>query len=324
MNLQTFTRVVSLAPFFCCMVATGGQHSVVLQQDGTMWTFGSGERGELGHGRYESSNSPQQVPGDFCGEGELIEMVAAGGAHSACITSAGVLWTWGSGVAGQLGVRCEWGKRMDRCTPHHVTMPASVGTELENQVLSISCGGFHSLILKRNGSLWGCGRNTDFAIEPRSMTGHPQHLDYVFTPLALGANFADTKFASVYATFSASSAVDVQGRVWHWGNGLMAGAGGPNEGGILIRKLTKRIGRCHELQHEHALAICMASVQRLSMRDDEQLCRMRDVFDKENVLRHLVFPMCNQWPRGSAGLRLRGMPGLLRLLGGFLVRHAFT
>jgi len=28
---QTFERVDSLAPFFCCMVATGDQHSVVLQ-----------------------------------------------------------------------------------------------------------------------------------------------------------------------------------------------------------------------------------------------------------------------------------------------------
>ena len=321
-TLQTFTHVVSLAPFVCCMVATGQQHSVVLQGDGTMWTFGLGERGQLGHGRYESSNSPLQVPGDFCNEGEMIEMVAAGGAHSACITNAGDLWTWGSGAFGQLGVRREFGLQMNRNSPHHVTMPASDGTELENQVLSISCGDFHSLILKRNGSLWGCGRNANFAIAPRSMTGHPQHLDYVFTPLALGADFADTKFASVNATFNASSAVDEQGRVWRWGSGLMGGAGDPNELDILIRTLPQRIGRCHELRHEHALAFLMACVQRLSVRDDAQPSRVRELVDNEQVLRHILFPMCNRWPRGPAGLRLRSMPGLLRLLGGFLVRHA--
>jgi len=323
-NAQTFQRVDSLAPFVCCMVATGERHSVVLERDGTIWTFGSGDRGQLGHGRYETRNFPQQVPRNFCNVGEIVEMIAAGGAHSAAITNAGVLWTWGSGVYGELGVEREWGLRMDKCTPHRVTMPASVGTHLENQVMSISCGIFHSLILKRNGSLWGCGQNVNFEIEPRSMTGHQQHLDYVFTPLALGAHFANTKFASVYATLNSSSAVDVQGRVWQWGNGMMAGAGGPDLGGYMIRKLAKRIGVCQELQEDRALAFCMAAVQRLSVGDDGQPCDMRNFLDNEHMFRHLVHPMCNQWPHGAVGLRLLRMPGLLRLMGGFLVRHAIT
>jgi len=322
-SMAAFKRLEPLTPFVCTMVATGDFHSIVLQDDGTMWTFGAGLRGQLGHGRYQSRNTPQRVAGDFCDEGETVEMITAGGAHSAAITTAGSLWTWGSGVCGELGVERVWGLRMDKCNPHHVTMPHSVGTDLSNQVLSISCGPFHSLILKRNGSLWGCGQNTNFEIEPRSMTGHRQELDYVFTPLALGANFATTKFASVYATFHASSAVDDQGRVWHWGDGILSGVDFPGVGGIIIRRLGKRIGRCHDLPEEHALALCMQGVERLSLRDDTPARHMRDCIDNGCVLRHIVLPMCKKWPEGEAGRRLRGMPGLLRLLGGLLVRHGF-
>jgi len=44
-------------------LAGGGGHSVAIQTDGTVWTWGDNDRGQLGHGDTEHLSSPKKVDG---------------------------------------------------------------------------------------------------------------------------------------------------------------------------------------------------------------------------------------------------------------------
>ena len=44
-------------------VAVGADHSLALKYDGTVWTWGSNEAGELGDGSNTDRNTPVQVSG---------------------------------------------------------------------------------------------------------------------------------------------------------------------------------------------------------------------------------------------------------------------
>ena len=86
------------------MVACGEEHTVVATEGGGVYTFGSGEEGQLGHGDYENQLAPRRVPAAGF-NGERVVMVAAGDRHTVALSEAGHVFTWGYGGAGQLGHR---------------------------------------------------------------------------------------------------------------------------------------------------------------------------------------------------------------------------
>ncbi|XP_066492188.1 RCC1 domain-containing protein 1 isoform X3 [Tiliqua scincoides] len=81
-------------------LALGHEHAVLLDAWGALFTWGSSRHGQLGHGDLESLVEPQRVEALH---GLPMGEVAAGGWHSACISGAGDLYTWGWGKYGQLG-----------------------------------------------------------------------------------------------------------------------------------------------------------------------------------------------------------------------------
>jgi alpha-tubulin suppressor-like RCC1 family protein len=335
-DIDTFSSVTTLSnmgPGKCIMVAAGEKHSVVLHDSGMVLTFGQGQMGALGLLNYSDALLPRRVVA-LCDAEQHVEMVAAGGAHTAVVTSAGVLWTWGSGVFGQLGVPRVFDTDtstdtttvtpMNKCVPQRVRMPQCPGTALTNRVMSVSCGAFHTLILKQNGSLWGCGQNTNDELSPLdSITGHPPPQDYVFTPRLIDPTHDGRKFASIFATFRGSSAVDEFGELLQWGSGMTGGGPDvhPCEGLVRLGAFPKRIGRCHEPPHAMTEALCMGAMERLAIRDEPPHCAMRNGFDNPDAF-HAIMPLCISWPEGEAGDRLRSMPGLMRWIGAYLVRQS--
>ncbi|WMJ16495.1 hypothetical protein RA955_18125 [Geobacillus proteiniphilus] len=79
-------------------VATSGEHVLVLKKDGTVWSWGDNNAGELGDGTTVNRNSPVQVKG-------LTDVVAIAAApnYSMALKRDGTVWTWGSNQYGQLG-----------------------------------------------------------------------------------------------------------------------------------------------------------------------------------------------------------------------------
>ena len=176
-------------------ISAGYAHSVAVRNDGTVWTWGSNDSGELGDGTTTERDSPIQVPG-LGG----VRAVSAGNAHTLALKSDGTLWAWGNNASGQLGD----GTRTDRLNPVQVT-------GLSN-VVAISGGGSYSLALRSDGSVWAWGDNevgtlgdgtTDARLAPVRVAGIP-------AAASISAGRA------VYYGHGVAAASD--GTVWAWGD----------------------------------------------------------------------------------------------------------
>lgn len=79
----------------------GGRHSLVLTTDGTLYSFGFGQSGQLGHRSSKNMLRPKAVE-DF--KDKKIQLVAAGAHHSVVMTRSGDIYVCGNNKDGQLGL----------------------------------------------------------------------------------------------------------------------------------------------------------------------------------------------------------------------------
>jgi len=127
-------------------IAGAGLHSLALKNDGTVWVWGGNFRGLLGNGTstITNSNIPIKVSG-LTG----ITTIAAGFLHFLALKSDGTVWTWGDDFGGQLGN----GARTSTIS----NIPVQVLGLTD--IIAIAGGFWHSLALKKDGTVWAWGDN---------------------------------------------------------------------------------------------------------------------------------------------------------------------
>ena len=97
-------RIADLADIVA--IAAGGQHSLALRKDGTVFAWGSNWNGQLGNGKLGKGTAhaePHAVVGAD-GKGTLagVAAIAAGGLHSLAVMRDGRLFAWGYNGSGQI------------------------------------------------------------------------------------------------------------------------------------------------------------------------------------------------------------------------------
>lgn len=137
-------------------IAGGGFHSLALKRDGTVWAWGYGANGQLGNNSSANFPFPVQVVGAG-GSGVLtgVTAIAGGDLHSLALKADGTVWAWGSGVNGQLGNNSS----VNSSVPVQVKGAGGIG--VLTGVVAIAGGGFHSLALKSDGTVWAWGYDED-------------------------------------------------------------------------------------------------------------------------------------------------------------------
>ncbi|GFO65029.1 carboxypeptidase regulatory-like domain-containing protein [Geomonas paludis] len=124
------------------IAAGSSTHNVILKTDGTVWTWGTNEYGQLGNGTVEDNYLPIQVQG-LSG----VKAVQAGGWFSVALKNDGTVWTWGINGSGQLGS----GNTTNSTRP--VQVQGLTG------VTAIASGNSYTLARKSDGTAWGWGDN---------------------------------------------------------------------------------------------------------------------------------------------------------------------
>ena len=119
-------------------------HSLILKTDGTLWGCGNNEYGQLGLGDGTSRYTFTQVTTNT----DDIRSVYCGGLYTFMLENDGTLWGCGLNNSGQLGL----GDNTNRTTFTQIT------TNIDN-IKSIYCGYNNTFLLKKDGTLWGCGLN---------------------------------------------------------------------------------------------------------------------------------------------------------------------
>ena len=127
-------------------VSAGYSYTAAIKTDGTLWTWGRGNEGQLGDNTATTKSTPVTT---FAG-GTNWKEVSAGNYFCAAIKTDGTLWTWGQGTSGQLGTNTTTNKS----TP--VTTFAG-GTNWKQ----VSSGSEHCAAIKTDGTLWTWGLGTN-------------------------------------------------------------------------------------------------------------------------------------------------------------------
>lgn len=143
-TLTTQTRAVSVIGLYGMVaVAAAGNHTVALKNDGTVWTWGNNEFGQLGDGTTTSNNIARQVP-NLSG----VIAVEAGDDFTVALKNDGTMWAWGINSHGELG---------DGGIPRSTTTPGLMSGF--SSIIAMATGGHHTVALKSDGTVWTSGNN---------------------------------------------------------------------------------------------------------------------------------------------------------------------
>ena len=143
-NRNIFTQITTntdnIKSIYC-----GGAHTIILKNDDTLWGCGLNAYGQLGLKDTINRTTFTQITTNT----DDIKEIYCGYDHTLILKNNGTLWSCGWNERGQLGL----GDTTNRYTFTQIT------TNIANDVKSVYCGGYHTIILKNDGTLWGCGRN---------------------------------------------------------------------------------------------------------------------------------------------------------------------
>ena len=123
------------------LVSCGGSNnSSAIKTDGTLWTWGANNFGQLGIGNTTGYSSPKQV-----GAQTNWYQISSGRSYSLATKTDGTLWAWGNGALGQLGLN----------NVTNYSSPVQIGSL--TAWLKVSAGYFNSYAIKTDGTLWSWG-----------------------------------------------------------------------------------------------------------------------------------------------------------------------
>jgi alpha-tubulin suppressor-like RCC1 family protein len=176
-----------------CQITGGNAHTVAIDKNGQVWSWGLNGFGQLGDNSVTSRITPVSVLGatkTFC-------QILTGDFHTVAIDKNGRAWGWGLNSSGQLGNNSTLSRR----TP--VSVLGATKT-----FCKISDGLCHTVAIDKNGKVWAWGANSSGQLGDNTIT---QRL----TPVSvLGAT---KTFCQIAAGFGHTIAIDKNGQAWGWG-----------------------------------------------------------------------------------------------------------
>ena len=175
-------------------VAAGYLVTIAIKTDGTLWTWGRNNLGQLGTNNTTDRSTPVTT---FAG-GTNWKQVSGGRGTSVAIKTDGTLWTWGDNSYGKLGDNTA----TNRSTP--VTTFAG-GTNWKQ----VACGGYHTAAIKTDGTLWTWGRSFFGAIGDNTTTNRSTPV----TTFAGGTNWKQVAGGQFH-----TAAIKTDGTLWTWGS----------------------------------------------------------------------------------------------------------
>ena len=170
----------------------GYKFVAALKTDGTLWTWGKNDNGQLGVNNRTQYSSPVQVPGTTWSTMGCVAETMWG------IKTDGTLWSWGTNGNGRLAVNqpTSW----KRSSP--VQVPGTTWSIVDGGAAWSSAGA-----VKTDGTLWMWGSNT------AGQLGQGNTTEYS-SPKQVGSG---TDWANMKISHAAVRAVKTDGTLWSWG-----------------------------------------------------------------------------------------------------------
>ncbi|KAK9981413.1 hypothetical protein ABG768_000946 [Culter alburnus] len=120
-------------------ISCGGEHTATLSKGGTVFTFGSGGFGQLGHNSFKDEHHPRVVAELW---GSKVSQVTCGRRHTlVSVSSSKLIYSFGCGMQGQLGN----GEMIKQSVP----LPVDLSNECDHEYMieKLIAGENHSFVL---------------------------------------------------------------------------------------------------------------------------------------------------------------------------------
>jgi len=171
-------------------IGAGGNHSLAIKTDGTLWVWGTNGWGQLGLGNYTTKYTPTKL-----GTATNWEKIVGLQDCSIAKKIDGTLWGWGRNASAELG---------DATGTNRLT-PVQIGGGT-NDWQNIFCGSSFTFAIKTDGTLWGWGSN-DY--------GQLGNGTYTFTPNLLPQQISsDTNWLQIDAGWYHSTIIKSDHSLW--------------------------------------------------------------------------------------------------------------
>jgi len=210
------------------MVDAGKSHTAAVSANGTLWTWGDGENGKLGHGDEEPQQRPTMLLKEFFG-GTPAVMVACGDDHTLVTTASGGVYSCGCGNSGKLG----HGDDGDRQILTNVQAECFGG----DKIVYVAAGPDHSAAVGAEGKVytWGDGNS--------GRLGHNNEEDKYIPTEVVDTALSKVKVVMVSVGFAHTVAVSEGGTLYVWGAGMFGLLGLGDEDDRMVPTKVANFGR---------------------------------------------------------------------------------
>lgn len=178
-----------------CDINVGSCSSIGIRRNGTIWTWGRADLGQLGNNTTTNKSSPVSI----VGSNSNWRQISGGQDFFSALNCNGIIWSWGPNDVGQLGD----GTAVAKSSPVSVTGGFA-------DWCKISSGGFHTVGLRSDGTLWSWGHNSYGQLgDGTSITKS--------SPVSVVGGFTD--WCQIDSGFRVSVGIRPNGTAWSWGHG---------------------------------------------------------------------------------------------------------
>ena len=180
-------------------ISAGEDFASVLKADGTIWTYGHNNNGELGIGSNKTKDIPEKT--------NVISSykdIKSGNSFTIAIREDGTVWSYGKNNYGQLGI----GNTKNGLNP-------AQANGLSN-IVQIAVGKEHAVALDSYGILYGWGRNSNGQLGLSDAT--------ILTPTPI--SYTAGTISSIWAGENQTIIINTKGEIYGYGsilNGALAG-----------------------------------------------------------------------------------------------------
>ena len=177
-----------------CKIVTSVYHSMGLDKNGKIWTWGWNYHGVLGTLNQTDYSTPVSVLGaakTFC-------QITARQYGSFGLDKDNNLWAWGFNFFGALGIPLE----KNTIFPNRVEGTSKTFCSIEGDM------GYHTIGIDKDGKAWGWGTNSNGCVGDNSATNRS-------TPVAVGG--ANKTFCFINSGVFYNLALTHSGELWVWG-----------------------------------------------------------------------------------------------------------